>query len=69
MADAVDDEIRRVQEERKKREQDLAAMSLEKSSFDQDLYGGQGRADGYVASIPADEGEDEEGDTEREVAK
>lgn len=69
MADAVDDEIRRVREERKKREQDLAAMSLEKSSFDQDLYGGLGRADGYVASIPADEGEDEEGDTEREVAK
>jgi hypothetical protein len=67
MADVPDDEIRRVQEERKKREQDLAAMSLEKSSFDQDLYGG--RADGYVDSIAANEGEDEEGDTEREVAK
>eukprot|EP00850_Spirogloea_muscicola_P020877 SM000229S07513 [mRNA] locus=s229:150597:158007:+ [translate_table: standard] len=65
----IDDDIARVQEERRQKEAELAALS--KVSFDKDLYGGgaASRFEGFETSIAATEDEEEQDVTEREVAR
>ncbi|CAI6003694.1 unnamed protein product [Closterium sp. NIES-64] len=67
--DATEDEIARMQEERRAKEQELAALAS--VSFDKDLYGGgdKDRFAGYEMSIPVMEDEEEQDATEREVAR
>lgn len=66
--DVSDDEILRLQEERKEKEQELAALAS--VSFDTDLYGGGGsRFEGYEQSIAVVEDDEEQDATEREVAR
>lgn len=64
--DAIDAELARAQEERKKMEEALAAgapMAVSSVTFDTDLYGGGGsdpnRFVGYDTSIPASEDDSE----------
>eukprot|EP01018_Ginkgo_biloba_P035429 Gb_20157 [translate_table: standard] len=66
--DTLDADIARLQEERRKKEQELAALSS--VTFDADLYGGINRFEGYERSIPVNNDEEEDQDaTEREVAR
>ncbi|CAI5509263.1 unnamed protein product [Closterium sp. Naga37s-1] len=67
--DATEDEIARMLEERRAKEQELVALAL--VSFDKDLYGGgdKDRFAGYEMSIPVMEDEEEQDATEREVAR
>lgn len=65
--DATEAEIARVQEERRKKEAELAALSS--VSFDKDLYGGGDRFEGFETSIPVTEDEEVQDPTEREVAR
>ncbi|XP_030442764.1 uncharacterized protein LOC115665023 [Syzygium oleosum] len=62
----LDPEIARVQEERKKMEQQLA--SLNSVTYDTDLYGGTDR-DAYVSSIPVNEEEENLEGMDSEVAR
>ncbi|KAK3414130.1 hypothetical protein EUGRSUZ_I02637 [Eucalyptus grandis] len=62
----LDPEIARIQEERKKMEQQLA--SLNSVTYDTDLYGGTDR-DAYVSSIPVNEEEDNLEGMDSEVAR
>lgn len=64
----IDSDIAKVQEERKKKEEQLAALGS--VSFDKDLYGGGGnRFEGYEVSIPVNEEDDEQDPAERDVAR
>uniref|UniRef100_A0A0E0G118 TOG domain-containing protein n=1 Tax=Oryza nivara TaxID=4536 RepID=A0A0E0G118_ORYNI len=72
--DAIDAELARAQEERKKMEEALAAgapMAVSSVTFDTDLYGGGGsdpnRFAGYDTSIPASEDDAPEDDSEAAV--
>ena len=63
----IDTDIAKTQEERRKLQEELAALTS--VSFDQDLYGAGNRFEGYERSIPVNEEEDEQDATEREVAR
>ncbi|KAL2624256.1 hypothetical protein R1flu_008501 [Riccia fluitans] len=64
----LDADIARVQEERRKKEEELAALTS--VSFDKDLYGAGNRFEGYEESIPVNEEDEEPQNTaEREVAR
>lgn len=65
--DTLDSDIARIQEERRKKEQELASLSA--VTFDADLYGGINRFEGYERSIPVNEEEEDQDPTEREVAR
>ncbi|XP_059065494.1 uncharacterized protein LOC131032362 [Cryptomeria japonica] len=66
--DTLDADIERIQEERRKKEQEMAALSA--VTFDKDLYGGNNRFEGYERSIPVNNEDEEEGDAaEREIAR
>eukprot|EP01018_Ginkgo_biloba_P035221 Gb_14294 [translate_table: standard] len=66
--DTLDADIARIQEERRKKEQELAALSS--LTFDADLYGGSNRFEGYERSIPVNNEDEEDQDAaEREVAR
>uniref|UniRef100_A0A0E0N9T9 Phosphatase PP2A regulatory subunit A/Splicing factor 3B subunit 1-like HEAT repeat domain-containing protein n=1 Tax=Oryza rufipogon TaxID=4529 RepID=A0A0E0N9T9_ORYRU len=72
--DAIDAELARAQEERKKMEEALAAgapMAVSSVTFDTDLYGGGGsdpnRFAGYDTSIPASEDDAPEDESEAAV--
>ena len=67
--DSTDKEIARVQEERRKKEVELAKVTS--LSFDKDLYGASNRFEGYESSIVVNEDDEEalQDPTEREVAK
>ncbi|KAK2997810.1 hypothetical protein RJ639_024937 [Escallonia herrerae] len=68
MAASVDNnEIEKIQEERKKMEKDLA--SLTDVVFDKEFYGGNNRYEGYEASIPVDEDDDTLDAKESEIVK
>eukprot|EP00898_Chlorokybus_atmophyticus_P003890 jgi/Chlat1/4501/Chrsp29S04438 len=67
MADVLDAEILAAQADRKKKQEELAALSAGSAFFDRDLYGG-GDKEGYVASIAVGDGE-EETETEQEVSR
>ncbi|KAM7271624.1 hypothetical protein ACFE04_030838 [Oxalis oulophora] len=64
----MDPEIAKIQEERKKKEKELASLTA--LNFDRDLYGGSDDRDGYVASIPVNDDENDETDAmDNEVAR
>ncbi|KAK4252798.1 hypothetical protein QN277_014340 [Acacia crassicarpa] len=63
---SLDPEIAKMQEERKKMEQQLA--SLTSLTFDTDLYGGSDK-DAYLTSIPANEDEENLDAMDNEVAR
>eukprot|EP00897_Mesotaenium_endlicherianum_P003517 jgi/Mesen1/3193/ME000184S02249 len=63
----MDADIAKVQDERKKAQDELATLGA--VSFDKDLYGKHNRFEGYEASIPVTEEDEEQDATEREVAK
>ncbi len=66
--ETMDADIARVQEERRQKEAELAALSS--LTFDRELYGIANRFEGYERSIPVNEDEEEAQDpTEREVAR
>ncbi len=66
--ETMDADIARVQEERRQKEVELAALSS--LTFDRELYGIANRFEGYERSIPVNEDEEEAQDpTEREVAR
>ncbi|CAK9277837.1 unnamed protein product [Sphagnum jensenii] len=66
--ETMDADIARVQEERRQKEAELAALSS--LTFDRELYGIANRFEGYERSIPVNEDEEEVQDpTEREVAR
>eukprot|EP00271_Cylindrocystis_brebissonii_P023373 TRINITY_DN9672_c0_g1_i1.p1 TRINITY_DN9672_c0_g1~~TRINITY_DN9672_c0_g1_i1.p1 ORF type:complete len:1296 (+),score=272.86 TRINITY_DN9672_c0_g1_i1:282-4169(+) len=62
----IDTDIARVQEERRKKEEELAALSS--VSFDKDLYGGTNRFEGYETSIAPND-EEEPDPAEQAVAR
>ncbi|XP_057738372.1 uncharacterized protein LOC130955516 [Arachis stenosperma] len=63
---SLDPEIAKTQEERKKKEQQLA--SLISLTFDTDLYGGSDKGS-YLTSIPANEDEENIDAMDNEVAR
>ncbi|KAJ7233301.1 hypothetical protein O6H91_16G028400 [Diphasiastrum complanatum] len=63
----VESEIARVQEDRRKKQQELAALTS--VSFDRDLYGVANRFEGYEHSIPVNEEDEDQDLAERAVAK
>ncbi|XP_031477588.1 uncharacterized protein LOC116248763 [Nymphaea colorata] len=65
--ETLDADVARVQEERRKKEQELA--SLTEVTFDADLYGGGNRFEGYVQSIPVNEEDEDQDVMEREIAR
>jgi len=67
--ETLDADIVRVQEERRQKEAELAALSS--LTFDRELYGIGNRFQGYERSIPVNEDEEEQlqDPTEREVAR
>ncbi|CAM6094939.1 unnamed protein product [Calypogeia fissa] len=66
--EVMDSDIARMQEDRRKKEQELAALTS--VSFDKDLYGAGSKFEGYESSIPANDLEEDVQDPmEREVAK
>ncbi|KAK1264328.1 hypothetical protein QJS04_geneDACA008358 [Acorus gramineus] len=66
--DTMSEDIAKIQEERKKKEQELA--SLTDVVYDTDLYGGGNRFEGYELSIPVNEDDEDQQDAgEREVAR
>ncbi|XP_068661873.1 uncharacterized protein [Aristolochia californica] len=65
--EAVDSDLARVQEERRKKEQELASLTA--VAFDKDLYGESNRFEGYERSIPVNEDEEDQDAGEREVAR
>ncbi|XP_011620713.1 splicing factor 3B subunit 1 [Amborella trichopoda] len=65
---ALEDDIARIQEERRKKEKELASLTT--VTFDADLYGGGNKFEGYELSIPVNEDEEENQDVgERAVAR
>ncbi|XP_068659359.1 uncharacterized protein [Aristolochia californica] len=65
--DAIDSDVARIQEERRKKEQELASLTA--VAFDRDLYGEINRFEGYERSIPVNEDEEDQDVGEREVAR
>ncbi|KAL5981994.1 Splicing factor 3B subunit 1 [Asimina triloba] len=65
--ETVDSDIARIQEERRKKEQELASLTA--VTFDADLYGGSNRFEGYERSIPVNEEDEDQDAGEREIAR
>ncbi|KAG9444264.1 hypothetical protein H6P81_015604 [Aristolochia fimbriata] len=65
--DTVDSDAARIQEERRKKEQELASLTA--VAFDKDLYGESNRFEGYERSIAVNEDEEDQDAGEREVAR
>eukprot|EP00252_Welwitschia_mirabilis_P022937 TRINITY_DN6357_c0_g2_i1.p1 TRINITY_DN6357_c0_g2~~TRINITY_DN6357_c0_g2_i1.p1 ORF type:complete len:163 (+),score=30.37 TRINITY_DN6357_c0_g2_i1:54-542(+) len=62
----LDGDIARLQEQRRKKEQEL--VSLTSVTFDADLYGGSNRFEGYERSVPVNEEEEDQDAAEREIS-
>ena len=65
--DPQDEEIARIQEERKAKEAELAAMAA--ISYDKSLYAAPDKFAGFETSIAANEDEEEQDAMEREVSR
>lgn len=66
--DSIENDIVRLQEERKKKEQE-GATSLTSVTFDSDLYGSGNRFEGYEQSIAVTEEDEEQNFGEHEIAR